>query len=385
MPPALRIAREELGHFSVPVPVCLMGEEQHLLGLGSVLVSTTARAHTYAEETPTPEFQIRIDGVPGDSSEHSRRLKDRWRELLGRFVLHDEEELEGLKITFEPGDVGTALEAPRVLASPSFAVSLVCAALAHRSSSGELAPQDIAREACGLLGELDAPGHRGAARFYPRALMCLRGGARYVECGGGTINVQQLIPPESLVLVTAPSSEISERGPISEQRVARALEKMGAEAGSIVAENDEGLTEFFQLARDHLEDEETMAVYGLLRVHQLILSFLEKLSNRVVDHDVLGEICDEESDILERSFGFDCPPLREIRQAASEAGALGAKGISDPAGRHGLLVVAPDRRDSVAQVVASRFPDATVLPVDVDATGLRAEAPEPEGTGAGRE
>ena len=361
---------QDFTEFSLPLPVCLLGEEQHLLGLGSVLVATSQRAHMRIEEQAVPEFHIHIQNARGDSTEEARALKQKWQELLGEFVLHSPGELEGLRVVFDAGVLTESVRARSVLASPHFGVALLCAALAHRTTSEDIPAQDIARETCGLLGQLDAPRRYSAARAYARAALCLRGGARFVECGGGTINVQQMIPPESLILVGPGETNPAVANDMDLERVPRALEKMGADAADLVASSDEELGEFFQLASDHLNDDETMAVYGLLRIHQLITSFLENLSEDFKDHDVLAERCDEESDILERYFGFNCAPYEGMREKASQAGALGIKATFGPAGYLSMLVLAPDRRDSVVDALRNEYPKTAIVPIDVDSDGI---------------
>ena len=373
MEPTIHTVPEEFTDFSLPLPVCLLGEEQHLLGLGSVLLAITRRARMQVREQAVPEFEIDIPDTPDNASEEALRLKRRWQKLLGEYVLHGPAELEGLTVTFESGFLKEGESAARILSSPHFAVALLCAALAHRTSETDIPAGDIARETCGLLGQLDGVRRHSAARAYARAIMCLRGGARFVECGGGTINVQQMIPPESLILVGPGETEPCTSGQTSFEQVPKALEKMGADAADLVASSDEELGEFFQLASDHLDDDETMAVYGLLRIHQLIMSFLENLSDDFKDHDVLAERCDEESDILERYFGFTSKSYEGMREKASQGGALGIKATFGPAGYLSMLVMAPDRRDSVLDLLRNEYPKTAVVPVDIDSTGIHSE------------
>ena len=92
-----------------------------------------------------------------------------------------------------------------------------------------------------------------------------------------------------------------------------------------------------------------------------------------MDNDRLAEICDEESALLRDYFGFPAEPYGRVRQAAVEAGALGAKFTCAFGGCPAAIIIAPGVREEVAETLTARFPESRFLPVDIDPTGLLME------------
>ncbi len=327
---------EKYDHFSLPLPLCLLGERQALLGLGHVGIASTLRIHMAARPT---EEEFAIDVIGSAPSEELQQVCGRWWRLLQEEYAPEGGSLQGLKLALDPGALAGALGPAAVLRSPVFAAGATCALNAYLS---------------------------------------LVGGARRVSPDGETLDMQELVPPECLLLAVRPDLSCSPGSVDLQGTVRSALKKMESPAEALGEGEGEGLEKFYELANEYLDDRETMAVYGLLRVRQLISSLVEELSRPSFDHDVLAEMCEEEASLLAEHMGFPAEHYRDIGDKATEAGAIGFKYTYGPGGYPALLILAPGRRDTVDKVLRSEFEEVFVSAVDVDQRGLFSE-PDPFG------
>ncbi len=371
--------------FTVPHAIRLAGEHQHLLGTGSIVVATTLRLTAEVEEVPG-EFSLAFtggergdDAGPPPDDEAIADFAVRWEDALGRVAVGDPELLHGLGIYVDFGRLWDVCPVEALLASPALAVALTVAVVSHRAEAHTFTPEELAELAGAVAQELlgGSPGISG--RVYGEALLSIQGGAAYVEPGGTALNVQQLLPPQSLLLALAPGCVPS---PARGERVAVAREALAAavrEGADVGAGGDDGIAALFAVAPGILTDEQTAMAYGLLRVRQDVDEFLEHLGEPYVDNDRLAEICDEESAILTDYFGFPTEAYAEIRAQAVEIGALGTKLTWALGGQPIAVIMAPGAREHVGDELAKQFAGARFLRIDMDPTGLMpGEAEEPE-------
>jgi hypothetical protein len=207
------------------------------------------------------------------------------------------------------------------------------------------------------------------ARYYGEALVSLTGGAAYVEPHGQRLNVQRLLPPESLLLVVRRGLSGVEGEARREEAVLQALATTQKEGTNIMAPGEEGVAALFAMEPGLLDEEQVTMLYGLLRIRQMINGYLEFLSEGMADNDRLAEICDEESAILKDYFGFPADAYSRALDEASGAGALGAKLTWAFGGYPAAIVIAPGLREQVAGAL-QRQDDVEVLPVDIEPAGL---------------
>ena len=211
-------------------------------------------------------------------------------------------------------------------------------------------------------------------RYYGEALVSLTGGAAYVEPHGQRLNVQRLLPPESLLLVVRRGLAGVVGEAQREETVLRALSTTQQEGTNIMAGGEEGVAALFDMEPGLLDEEQVTMLYGLLRIRQMITGYLEFLSEGMADNDRLAEICDEESAILKDYFGFPADAYRDAIDSASGAGALGAKLTWAFGGYPAALIIAPGLREQVTGAL-QRMEDLEVVPVDVEPAGLMAVEP----------
>jgi len=365
------LAPPEIYCFSVPLPVCLLGERQELLGLGSVAVATDMRVLMSAVGVPGG-FHIELGGLPLTSAARAQALIRKWQELLGQITAGGHNGLNGLTLQVDMGQCGFPLTPDALLRSPAFAVGAVCAVKALWGGAEQAESADIARCAAELMSQLHPPAGPLGKRFYAEALVCARGGARYVEPTGEAIDIQELVPPDSLLLAFLPRLYEGTPGEMGRlEELGDALQRVGATVAELVASSEEDMERFFSLASKNLDERQTGILYGLLRGHQLVTAFVEHLSGPVFDFDILAEMCDEENDIMEHCFGFTPSTYERVRREAAEAGALGAKCSYGSGTGPFLLIIAPGRREFLLNHLARRFEDAVLLPVNVDPSGIR--------------
>jgi len=365
---------EKYDHFSLPLPLCLLGERQALLGLGYVGIASTLRIHMAARPT---EEEFAIDVIGSAPSEELQEVCGRWWRLLQEEYAPEGGSLQGLKLALDPGALAGTLDPAAVLRSPVFAVGASCALNAYSGGhEGGLRADAAARQVSRIMARLEGGEEGDGVGHYPAALLSLVGGARHVSPDGETLDMQELVPPECLLLAVRPDLSDSAVPLDLHGMVRSALRKMESPAEALGEGEGEGLEKFYELANEYLDDRETMAVYGLLRTRQLISSLVEELSRPSFDHDVLAEMCEEEASLLAEHMGFPAEHYRDIGDRATEAGAIGFKYTYGPGGYPSLLILAPGRRDTVDKVLRSEFDDLFVSAVDVDQRGLFSE-PDP--------
>jgi len=367
----LTLEPSELGRFSVPIPLCLAGECQYALGLGTLVAAVHPRVLAEVEET-AEDFQLLLRPPDRAPNPLVDQLLGQWREALASVGVADPDDLDGLRITLDFSEARRCSPPEFLLGGPAVAVALACAVMAHRGVGEALRGSDVIRLAGDLLAGL-APGRSTHPdRFYGPCCVTVCGGAMFVAPSSEPLNVQLLLPPDALILVVPPA-----RGPDAdaegwEQHLLSGLRKVGG-AARLAAAAGQDASGLFELAAGRLDDREAGVLYGLLRVSEMIRAHLEGLAEPSVDHDRLAELCDEESAILQDYFGFLPGRLVEVRDRAVEFGALGAK-LTWGFGRWpAVIVLAPGRRPEVRSALAATFRDHHVASVDVDPAGVRTE------------
>ena len=366
----LVLSEEEFTQFSVPYTLCLAGEHQYALGLAPIVIATNLRVHAGVEET-AEEFQISVAGERV-VSDGSLELLARWRTVLEELTGGGAERLEGLRITLGLQATGEGCPLEIVLSSPAVAVALACAVRTHRGDGGTAADTEMAESAAGLLRELSRPVRSHPDRFYAECLVSIEGGAWYVSSSTESLNVQLLIPPESLILAVSREAHGLAGGGSWEDVLLSSLRKMGRGAIELLAATERDASRLFELAPKTLDEREMAVLYGLLRVREMIEQHLERLGQPLLDNDLLAELCDEESTIIEDYFEFPAARHREVRNRAVESGALGAKFTYAFGARPAMIILAPGCRDEVKEALADEFDDCFFLPVDVDPAGAGA-------------
>jgi len=365
----------EFMRFSVPHALYLAGERQYALGLGAIVAAVGLRLRAQVTETQE-EFCLDLgpEAIPSPAVERSLW---RWREALARVVARDPQELDGLRVSLDLSGTSACCPAEVALGGPAVAVSLVCALRAHRGTERVTEAGELASLGGALLAELPGEGRLRPERFYAECFACLEGGALHVAPGCEPLNVQLLLPPDSLILVVPRAAASAPDATGWEDRLQSGLRKTKG-AADLVSATEDDLARLFKAAArptaDKLDDGETAVLYGLLRVREMIQELLEGMGRPLQDHDRFAELCDEESAILKDYFGFNAGQLERVRQQAVESGALGARLTHVFGGPPGLIVIAPGRRGEVRSALARRARDCHVVPVDVDPTGVAAEA-----------
>jgi hypothetical protein len=363
MSPVVSLLAEEMHRFSVCHPARLVGEHQHCLGSGCMSVATDLRLQVEANET-AGAFELAVSG--GLDAAAVRRYTPKWERAVGMKLMADHQALEGLAVSVDFGDLTDLLPAETLLTSPALAAALTAAAAAHRGR--EATRDDVELADAGAEALASVASEPRAQRFFSDVLVSIAGGALYVDPGGERINVQPLLPPESLILAVVPGLDFGERVTESERELRKALMQMSGEHGELIG--DRAFEAIFAMDGDILQEEQTGMLYGLLRVRQMLDSFMEHLGEPFVDNDRLAEICDDESAILKDYFGFQAEPYGEIRRRAAEAGALGAKYTWAFGSYPAAIILAPDRRDDVLEALREEADGEYFWPVDMEPAGL---------------
>lgn len=370
------LADQDWDHFVLPHSLRLLGEYQHLIGAGAVVAATNLRVTARVEET-RGQFAIELGRwadtergwAPFEGDSVSARLT-RWEQAMREALDGGAGALAGLAVRVDFGPLADLVPMDVLAASPAVALALAVAAVAFRGERDRVTADELARLACRLKMLADPPGTSQADRFYAEALQSILGGAAYVTPDGERLNVQPLLPPDSLLLAIAPGLDPAPVAPEPLVRVAEAVALVQAQGG-VLGEGDAGMAELFRLGREVLSEEQTGLLYGLMRVREMADAFLECLADEVVDNDRLAEVCDEESAILTDYLGFSAGPYARVQSAASEAGALGVRLTWAFGGCPAAVIMAPGRREQVGEALARQFPRASFLVVDIAAEGLR--------------
>jgi len=364
----------ELEHyeFTVPHVLCLVGDQQYLLSAGAIFVASDRRLSVGVHRAGG-EFRMGFSGG-GSHAEFAgpevEALRERWHAALAEEAVADAASLEGLHIHLHFDHELAACPLSALATSPATAVAVTVAALAAEFELGSLTDVEVAERACRLLQDVrEVP--ESPDMFYGRILGALKGGAAYVEPGRNGLNVQQLLPPESLLLALPEATEQTPRHARQDARVGGALRAAIERNENVIEGGDAGFTALFEMGEDVLDEHEMTMVYGLLRVRQMTEAFLEYLGEPYVDNDRLAEICDEESGILRDYCGFPPEPFEDIRSRAVAAGALGFKLTWALGDYPAVIVLAPGRRDEVQKALHEGSNGVRVLSVDIDPAGLR--------------
>ena len=363
----LDLTPQDFRCFSVPHALCLAGEFQYALRQGALVAAVSLRVNVSAEES---DGRFGFGVVSSDGAFAADEVAAaHWQEVLGELLFDSPDELNGLRITLEATGLGCRPE--DVLLTPAAAVGFVCASLALRRGRMTVSAGEVASLADSLLSRLVEAGDVRTSRFYAPAVACVLGGAWYVGPATEPLNAQLFVPPDSLVLGYCPSAEPRGMAEKWEEHLACALTALGREGENLGGATDGDIGLFFEMASGRLDEPQTVVLYGLLRMHEMIREHLEMLARPLHDVDRLAEICDEESALLEDYFGFPSGHLRALRDAAVESGALGAKMTYSFGERPALVILAPGRRKEVSAALKSRFEHDFVVPLDIDADGVR--------------
>ena len=370
------LAHLEWDSFVLPHSLRLLGEYQHLIGAGTVVAATNLRLTVRAEET-SGHFAISLgrwaDTEAGWAPMEGDAISAcvmRWEQAMRDALGTGPAGLAGLAVRIDFGPLADLVPMEVLAASPAVALALAVAGAAFRGERERITADELARLACRLKALADPPETSHPARFYAEMLQSIRGGAAHVTPDGERLNVQPLLPPDSLLLAVAADPETASVAAEPFARAAEALALVQRQHGAL-GDGDAGMAQLFRLGRGVLTDEQTGLLYGLMRVREMADGFLEGLADEVVDNDRLAEVCDEESAILTDYLGFPPGPYGAIRAAASEAGALGLRLTWAFGGCPAAVIVAPGRREQVGKALARRFPRASFLVIDVAADGLR--------------
>lgn len=360
----ISLSENTYDRFNVPHSFCLAGELQHLLGMGSIIIASEHRTNITASETPEP-FQIRIIkdeatvGTP--APEWTKRIED----AIGIPT----DALDGLTITLKPPEVVAHRQPELTICSPASCVGILLAIKVHRSDYRSISPTELAREADALLNGIIPGGPTLPGQFYSLAMASVSGGALYIDDSSEPLNVQQLLPPESLILAVNPDAECV-FGPKQWTRtMVRALQKMGG-SEKLLEETQGEPAKILEACEGKLNDSEIAVLYGQLRTQQMIRMQLEYLGQAYTDHDRFAEMCDEESEILKDYFEFPSEKLLEIRQQAVESGAIGAKLTYAFGCLPAILIIAPGRRDEVASTLSEKLQPENVFAIDPSPAGI---------------
>ncbi len=382
MSPLIALEQHEWTQFSVPHSLCLVGELQHLLGAGSLSLATNLRLEARVE-AGSGAFRLRFGGGERDETGHlpaageeAARLAVLWERGLGKALGIGPEALDGLRVELDLGRLWELCPPQVLAASPAAGVALTVAVLAHRGEGTEASEVELADAACRARRAALSGGEGLSGLGYADALMSVGGGAGYGAPGAERLNVQTLVPPDSLLLVLRPEAADGHTGREREAAVLGALKKILQDGADLSERGDAAFEALFERGERLLDSEALTMLYGLMRVRQMAEEYLECLGDAVVDNDRLAEICDEESAILADYFGFPAEPYDEIRSSAAEAGALGAKLTWAFGGYPAAVVIAPGRRGEVGEALARAFPQVRSLLVDVEPTGLLRGADE---------
>ena len=149
----------------------------------------------------------------------------------------------------------------------------------------------------------------------------------------------------------------------------KAIRKIGTDGRAALQAAETDLSPFLELASGSLSEHETATLYGLLRVRELLSAYVERLGVPMLDHDLLAEMCDEESAILVDYFEFPAQVYRRVRDVAIDSGALGAKLTYAFGDTPAVVVLAPGRRDAVCDALKRELVDCCCLAVDVAPVG----------------
>ncbi len=374
--PDIVLSAEEFTAFSVPHALCLAGECQYCLGLGSIVVATDLRVQVEVTET-AGEFELVMAPAGPASGQPAGELISAWRTALGKLAVDDPGRLDGLRISLEFGEAGRGCPPDVLLTSPALGVALACAVKAHREEEQTVGAERVAELAAALLHELPDADHLYPDRYYAESFICAAGGARYVEPSSEPLNVQLMVPPQSLLLAVRRWPQPHRNGGSWQKVLRGALQKLGPDVRRLARRGEADMAALFQMAPNALDDRETGVLYGLLRVREMIAVYLERLGRPLLDHDLLAELCDEESAVLEDYFEFPASPYADLRQAAIENGALGAKLTCAFGSQPALIIMAPERREMLKEVLEDEFEDCCFLSADMTTAG--AGSPEPLG------
>ncbi len=360
--------------FSLPHAFCLMGEQQYLLGTSAIHLAGGCRTQVevyQAPEGPALSFDgASLDRRGNRTEDLAGQLKDCWQERMATGGPSAGIEDLGVSIHFD--DVLEPCPPQILVESPAVGAALTVVALLEEGRLSSLGETEVAELAAHLLRMSDSD-KENPYRHYGPALTSLTGGVVCVGPEEPRLNVQQLVPPESLLLALLPGLEGQTRGVDHDREAARAVESALDESNDVMQRGDSGFSELFAMDGQVLDERQTTMLYGLLRVRQMTEEFLEHLGEPFVDNDRLAEICDEESEILTDYFGFPAEPFASLRQRAAEAGALGLKLSWAFGGYPAGLILAPGRREEVREQLSDQFPEAGFIPLDMDPAGLRWE------------
>lgn len=384
--PDVSLSADDLASFTVPHALCLAGEWEYLLNGAMLVVATSARLH--ASVAADHGISISVGhGKDPDTEELARR----WAMALKSMARQGHVELDGLAVHLGPAPPNAGQEAcaaldrcwrhgaAHFLGSPAAAVAMACAARVRPGNPCGLASEPLAELAAAMLREVLGIPKRLGGCYYSECLACLEGGALHVAPATESLNVQLLLPPRALILALALDASRPEVQHITwEPRIKEALDRIGWQGPGAPASLGSATQELFELAAGRLDEREIGTLYGLLRVREMIEEHVERLGQQYLDHDLLAEICDEESAIMENYFGFPGASYAPVRETAVAAGALGGKLAYAFGDWPAMIILAPGRRDAVLQALERRFERFAFVPVDPAAGGPRSTEADQE-------
>jgi hypothetical protein len=230
--------------------------------------------------------------------------------------------------------------------------------------------REVAQPACDLRDAVLGGRAPSFGSVYGDVYAVLRGGVGFVESGGDSMNLQEIMPPEALALVMVPGLEPDALWRDIDDSLRVALAAMGAAGPDIMRPGDQGQQALFGLPRGTLSEEQVTRIYALLRTRQLQDAVLERVGSPFADNDMLAEMYDEESSMLRDYFAFPAAAYDQVRRVALREGMLGAALTYAFGGYPAMVIMAPQSRAAVMDAVARECRPVHVIALKMDPQGL---------------
>lgn len=340
--------------FTIAHPLVLLGEEFEPFGISPLAAATRLKLRMALRPSEDGADRL-VLALDGRAVEEARPL---WREALAGALGF--EPPAGMRVAAVNDAVLPAAWAAEIEHSPAFAVGLVSGTAALAGRMADLTGADIARAGARLMRRLRGL-PAGSTRYEAACAACIQGGITLAAVGRSGENFSPLLPDDALLMVWSPNQT-----PV---RDGGGPTRLLADFASNHPDACQALTLDVLLGSGSRAAEGEKAVlYAVLRIREMVEALRESLERAFLDNDVLAEMFDDESNLLVDYAGLHPGPLREARERARRAGALGSSYELFSGSVPVLLVLAPGRRDDVKKAVtAAGF---STLPVAVDGPAL---------------
>lgn len=353
--------------FSVSNTLDLVGGEFEELRIDPVVASVGWRLRVRCRLGDDGIHSLAVHGA-GDQS---ALLPINWFELLWESTGLRLE--GGLKVTVA---LDEALPLPWVASlghSASFAVGLVTGVAALADRLGDMPATDLASAAARLLRLLHGMPADGR-RYEAACAAAARGGVPLAASDPGARTLSEIIPPESFGMVCSPDwpadagaglpSSVLADFPTRHAALLDRVDLAGLDLEAVFGPAGASASEF-----------EQSVLYASIRVREVIGQLRACLDAGYMDNDALGEMLDDESDLLVDYLGYNPGRMAQAREVATGASALGCK-YSVLAGRIPvMLFFAPTGREDVTDALESAH--FHCMDVDFDPLGVLLEDDPP--------